>query len=274
MDFWNESSTATKIAIVVLAAVLACGLVALGLILAGAILSPGQPTPEAATPGSGSSTVVIKGIVIVVPTPGPDAPKATAAAFVNIRTGPGVQYPTIGVMEPGQTAEVVGISPDKLWWVIKVPEAPDGQGWISGEFVKVEGAENVPVIQPPAAPQPTPTPPPAITDWKGEYFDNRNLAGEPILVRNDPAINFNWGTGSPAPEVPVDNFSARWTIDNSLPAGTYRFSLWVDDGARFWVDNSLVIDGWVEGPPRNYVADVNLTEGQHQSAFGILRSNR
>ena len=34
-------------------------------------------------------------------------------------------------------------------------------------------------------------------DWKGEYFNNRTLSGSPVVVRNDPAINFNWGLDPP-----------------------------------------------------------------------------
>ena len=61
------------------------------------------------------------------------------------------------------------------------------------------------------APPPTAPPTPVITDWLGEYFSNIDFQGTPVLVRNDPAINFNWGSGSPDPLVPADNFSARWT---------------------------------------------------------------
>ncbi|MFW6184730.1 MAG: PA14 domain-containing protein, partial [Chloroflexota bacterium] len=29
--------------------------------------------------------------------------------------------------------------------------------------------------------------------WYGEFFDNAALSGSPVLVRNDPFIDFNWG---------------------------------------------------------------------------------
>jgi hypothetical protein len=45
--------------------------------------------------------------------------------------------------------------------------------------------------------------------WQAEYFDNRNLEGWPVLTRGDGAIDFDWGTGSPDPAVPADNFSVR-----------------------------------------------------------------
>src|SRR6266566_3987255 len=46
---------------------------------------------------------------------------------------------------------------------------------------------------------------------KGEYFNNRELKGEPALVRTDAQVNFDWGSLSPALQVNSDNFSVRWT---------------------------------------------------------------
>src|SRR5690606_20532725 len=44
--------------------------------------------------------------------------------------------------------------------------------------------------------------------WRGEYFNNLGLTGTPTLVRQDRAIDFDWGTGSPDPSITADNFSA------------------------------------------------------------------
>jgi PKD repeat protein/uncharacterized protein YraI len=190
---------------------------------------------------------------------------------VNIHSGPGSQYPIIGILAQGQSAEVVGVSPDRAWWAIKYPPpgpsptegAIDGQGWVEAQFVTAENAQNVPVVQPPPAPTPTAAPPVVITEWKGEYFDNRNLEGEPAVVRNDAEIYFDWTGQSPAPGIPPENYSVRWTISRDLPAGTYRFNVWVDDGVRMWVDEELIIDGWQEGAIQNFTVDVSLDQGTH-----------
>jgi beta-glucosidase len=59
---------------------------------------------------------------------------------------------------------------------------------------------------------------------KAEFFANKTLAGAPVLTRIDQAVNFDWGTGSPAPAVPPDEFSVRWT-GKLVPAvsGKYHF---------------------------------------------------
>ena len=100
--------------------------------------------------------------------------------------------------------------------------------------------------------------------WYGEYFDNRNLDGWPALVRNDRAVDFDWGTGSPDPAVPGDNFSVRWTHTLEFDAGNYRFLASADDGVRVLVDGAPLIDAWHDQKmPNRHTADVYLEAGQH-----------
>jgi len=104
--------------------------------------------------------------------------------------------------------------------------------------------------------------PPETPQWRGEYSNNTTLGGTPVLVRNDAAINFDWGTGSPAPGVVnVDRFSVRWTTTRTFAAGMYRFTLTVDDGARLWVNGHLLVDAWIDQPPRTYTGDIFLPAG-------------
>ncbi|HZE15236.1 MAG TPA: PA14 domain-containing protein, partial [Mycobacterium sp.] len=100
-------------------------------------------------------------------------------------------------------------------------------------------------------------------DWKGEYFDNRNLEGDPVMVRNDADVDFNWGTAAPAAGLTADNFSVRWTNFVSFEAGTYRFSMRTDDGGRLYVDNVLVLDRWVAQSATTVTVDRTLGAGYH-----------
>jgi glucose/arabinose dehydrogenase len=100
--------------------------------------------------------------------------------------------------------------------------------------------------------------------YAAQYFDNRDLAGSPVLTRQDQVIDFDWGGGSPGAGVPADNFSARWTKSVTTTAGNYKFSTTTDDGVRLFVDGVLVIDKWLFQGPTPYTAVVALTEGVHQ----------
>ena len=108
-----------------------------------------------------------------------------------------------------------------------------------------------------------PAPAPSYSQWKGEYFNNMDLAGAPTLVRNDYSIAFNWGLGWPNSRIAADHFSARWTRTLRLSEGTYRFTLRMDDGARLYIDDVLIFDEWHAASGQTYVADVPLGAGTH-----------
>ena len=99
--------------------------------------------------------------------------------------------------------------------------------------------------------------------WRGEYFANRELAGAPALVRDDGSLDFDWRDGSPAPAIPPNDFSVRWTRGLPFDANAYRFHVLVDDGARLWIDGGLLIESWIDGSLRELTADLPLTAGIH-----------
>jgi PKD repeat protein len=103
-------------------------------------------------------------------------------------------------------------------------------------------------------------PPPG---FQAEYYPNTTLSGPPALTRQDEAVDFDWGAGSPDPALPADGFSARWTKTEVLPAGTYRMNATSDDGVRVYIDGVVVLDGWGDHPPTSYTQDVTLTTGEH-----------
>ena len=114
----------------------------------------------------------------------------------------------------------------------------------------------------------TPTAPPLGTGdgLSAMYYvgisTNAHLDGTPLLTRTDPIIDFDWGTGSPDPAVPVDHFSVRWT-GTILPTTTqaYTFSTTSDDGVRLWVNNQLIIDNWTDHGPTVDNGTITLTGG-------------
>ncbi|KPL21083.1 MAG: hypothetical protein AMJ93_10445 [Anaerolineae bacterium SM23_84] len=116
---------------------------------------------------------------------------------------------------------------------------------------------------PTATPTRTTTPPPVITDWRGEYYANRDLVGDPALVRNDVAVHFDWGEGSPAAGLPADSFSARWTRALDFEGVMYRFSVFVDDAVRLWVDGELIINEWHDSASHTVTVLYPMVRGTH-----------
>jgi hypothetical protein len=123
--------------------------------------SDSTPEAEVTLPPPG---VTVEATVIP-PTPEVGDPTATvtARAGVNVRTGPGVEYPVIGIAPYGAVLEVVGVSADGTWWAVNVPAAPGGVGWVSEEYVEVDNGDSVIVLPAPPTPTPAATPTPTAT---------------------------------------------------------------------------------------------------------------
>jgi len=104
--------------------------------------------------GSFSAVAPEGPIVEVPPPPEPGVPTATALDAINIRSGPGLDYPSYGIAPKGTMGEVIGVNGTGQWWVVKVPATvdPSGQGWVSAQYVQISNADNVPVIPDPPLP--------------------------------------------------------------------------------------------------------------------------
>jgi beta-glucosidase len=61
---------------------------------------------------------------------------------------------------------------------------------------------------------------------KGEYFNNANWQGQPVLTRVDKQVDFDWDAASPAEGIPASAFSVRWSGSIAVPgAGDYVFEM-------------------------------------------------
>ena len=99
------------------------------------------------------------------------------------------------------------------------------------------------------------TPDGSHSGLRASYYGNADLQGTPLLQRVDPQLDFNWDTHSPADGLPADSFSVRWegllVPDRDVEGWVGLMEGWIglssDDGARLWLDDVLVIDGWHAG---------------------------
>lgn len=110
---------------------------------------------------------------------------------------------------------------------------------------------------------------------KGEYFNNPDLSGEPVMTRVDPRVSFRWDRGGPiddliargefpADSIGSDHFSVRWTGQIVPPvSGRYEISVGANDGFRLFIDGKPVLESW-ELTPRisSKSAFVDLQAGQ------------
>ena len=110
----------------------------------------------------------------------------------------------------------------------------------------------------------SPPPPPPSLPWKGEYFNNMNLQGNPVWTSQHHNLYFEWGSKSPHAGITANHFSARWTGTFTFEEGTYRFYATVDDGVRLFVDDQLVLNEWHLASRKTYWVDRQMSAGDHK----------
>ena len=83
------------------------------------------------------------------------------------------------------------------------------------------------------------------------------------MTRVDREVSFDWGMMNPAPGIPADDFSARWT-GKLVPtmSGKYRFGAIADDGVRVYLDGKLIAEDWTDHAPATVTGEVTLEAGK------------
>ena len=82
--------------------------------------------------------------------------------------------------------------------------------------------------------------------FKAEYFNNRELKGEPVINRTENKIDHFWQEGQAViGNIKANNFSARYTTNfTAAKDGDITFEVEADDGYRFIVNGKEVINTW------------------------------
>jgi hypothetical protein len=97
----------------------------------------------------------------------------------------------------------------------------------------------------------------------GEYYSNAEFKGKPVHSRVDGQVVFDYATGSPFSDMPVNNYSMIWT-GRFIPqqTGHYRFVLKSDDGTRLYLDGNMVMDHWGNHAAWEKTCDTTLQAGK------------
>jgi len=108
-----------------------------------------------------------------------------------------------------------------------------------------------------------------IHGLKAEYFNNRDLKGEPVLRRTDLNVNFVWGFGGVSPQLKQD-YSVRWTgviVPNETADAILGFT--GQDGYRVWIDDQLQANDWTAHRPSTTTTNPIHIEKGHTYALKV-----
>ena len=124
---------------------------------------------------------------------------------LNVRSGPGTGFNSLGTLNPQDVVSLTGKDPNGAWLQIDFPAGPEGKGWVNAAFVQAQGAENLPIIAESGLVVGTGTPtvvPPTATSTMIPAPEDRDSASSPLTsVTFDPqgtqALMYNGDLSSP-----------------------------------------------------------------------------
>ena len=76
----------------------------------------------------------------------PSGPSGVAMQMVNVRSGPGTDFNSLGSLNPKDVVVLTGKDPSGTWFQIQYPNGADGKGWVTAAFIQANNAENLPII--------------------------------------------------------------------------------------------------------------------------------
>ncbi len=112
----------------------------------------------------------------------PDLPTSTATPVlfegtltikVNVRSGPGTGFASLGLLEAGTKVQILNQDKSKSWYQILYASAQSGTGWVAAPYVQVTAGTQIPLDV-----TPTPTGPTGVVTQR-------------LNVRSGPATTFD-----------------------------------------------------------------------------------
>ncbi|MFO3795903.1 MAG: SH3 domain-containing protein [Anaerolineales bacterium] len=161
---------------------------------------------------------------------------------LNIRSGPGTSFNSLGMLKAGDLVKALGKDEFGAWIQIEYADGPQGVGWVNAAFLRLENADRLPILSasgmvigtgtPPAAtPTATPTLIPALLDqdsaaaplWEADFS-----AFPPHQIVLEDEVSSPQGDGEDWVQViPPESFPLQAQL-TCLPQGDVRIERWED----------------------------------------------
>jgi len=106
---------------------------------------------------------------------------------LNIRSGPGTNFNSIGILNANDVVSLTGKNRDGAWLQIEFAGGPNGRGWVSTAFVRTDALDTLPIVSElgevvgTGTPMDTPLPPPPTIVPAPMDFDSADAPLKTIL---------------------------------------------------------------------------------------------
>lgn len=65
---------------------------------------------------------------------------------VNVRNGPGMEFNTLGTLNPKDVVSLLGKDSGGAWLQIAYAAGPEGNGWVAASYVQISGSDGLPIV--------------------------------------------------------------------------------------------------------------------------------
>jgi uncharacterized protein YraI len=135
------------------------------------------------------------------------APNGIILQQINVRSGPGTDFNSLGTLNPQDGITLTGKNPGGTWLQIEFANGPEGRGWLTAAYVQTSAAADLPIVSEAGEVVGTGTPtsiPPTATPTLMAAFEDGDSA-------DAPAVNLVFSPGGSS--------GLQYTSDLSSPQG-------------------------------------------------------
>lgn len=79
-------------------------------------------------------------------TPTPAGPTGRVMQRLNVRSGPGMTFDSLGLLEADTTVSLTGKNTTASWFQVDYPAGPEGRGWVTAQYIQTDAADDLPVL--------------------------------------------------------------------------------------------------------------------------------
>ena len=84
----------------------------------------------------------------------PSGPQGRVLQMLNVRSGPGMSFDSLGQLQPNATVALTGKDATAAWFQISYPAGPGGHAWVTAQYIQTDASGALPALDAYGTPAP------------------------------------------------------------------------------------------------------------------------